>query len=108
MSKTKEESQEKKFHTIKSYFESFLEDDSVRIFNMSPYGQFWAATKKPNGDTKKPARGMIGFPSDGSLGETTDLRFLRDWSFVVVAIPKNSIEKLNKKRDEKENVKNNK
>lgn len=84
------------FHTIRSYLEPFLDDKRVRVFRMSPYGSFYAKT------AKKPARGTIAFPSDGSLGETTDLRFLREWNFTIIAIPRKAIKKLNEKEEEKE------
>lgn len=79
--------EDKKYATIRNAFEIHLDNPNCRVFGLRPYGAFYAENKK----TKKPARGVVSFPNDGSLGETTNLKFMRDWIFVVVAVPRADI-----------------
>jgi len=88
---------EEQYQTIRMYLEGFLDDNRIRVFPMYPTGNFYASTRKPNGDIKKPVRGTIAFPTDGSLGNTDDLRFLRNWNFTIIAIPKEVIEEAQEK-----------
>ena len=80
--------EKKKFYTIGEYFKSVLNNKECRVIRFFPYGTMYAANKK----TKKPARITIAIPND--LGNTENLKFLDDWMFTIVAIPKKVIEKL--------------
>lgn len=86
--------EEKKVYTIGEYFKSVLDNKKCRVIKFYPYGTMYAANKK----TKKPARITIAIPND--LGNTENLKFLDDWMFTIVAIPRKVIEEL--KKEDKE------
>ena len=58
-----------------------------KIFPLVFHGNIYASNKK----TKKPCRATIIIPND--LDDTTNLKFLDNWKFLVIAIPKKEMDK---------------
>ena len=82
---------EKSYSTIREFFEPLLDNKTIRIFHMNYYGQITAKSKT------KPCRASIIIPSE--LDDTTNLKFLDNWHFEIIAIPINTIKELQEKKD---------
>lgn len=89
-----EEKKEKTFLTIRDVFEDFFDNKEIRVFQFIPYGSLTAKT------AKKPCRITIAIPDD--IDDTTNLKFLDNWSFLCVAIPRKVIENKNDENKKEE------